>query len=102
MNNFSSLIDMVSKQHVSRSCSFGEVVHTDAQSDANMSADSNFKLQEILLIMEGTEKSESSCYLAIGIDSQVTHHDVAVKKVAEQHILTKCSKCNTFQVIREF
>ena len=24
-----------------------------------------------------------------------------MKKVAEQHILTKCSKCNTFQVISD-
>ena len=37
--------------------------------------------------------------LAIEIDTQVTHHVVAMEKVAEQHILTKCSKCNTFQVI---
>ena len=30
--------------------------------------------------------------LSIGIDTQVTPHVVAMKKVAEQHILTKCSK----------
>ena len=52
--------------------------------------------------MEGTEKSESSfIHLAIGIHFQVTPHVVAVEKVAEQHILTKCSKCTTFQVIRD-
>ena len=39
--------------------------------------------------------------LAIEIDTQVTHHVVAMEKVAEQHILTKCSKCNTFQVISD-
>ena len=38
-------------------------------------------------------------HLAIKIDTQVTHHVVAMEKVAEQHILTKCSKCNSFQVI---
>ena len=37
-------------------------------------------------------------HLAIGIGSQVTHHVAAVEKVAEQHILRKCSKYNTFQV----
>ena len=39
----------------------------------------------ILLIMKGTEKSESSLltYLAIGIDTQVTHHVEAKEKVAE-------------------
>ena len=40
-------------------------------------------------------------HFAIGINCQVTHHVVAMEKVAElpeQHIFTKCSKCNTFQV----
>ena len=37
----------------------------------------------ILLIMESTEKSESSYYLAIGIHTQVTHHVVAMEVVAE-------------------
>ena len=41
-------------------------------------------------------------HLAIEIDTQVTHHVVAMEKVAEYHILTKCSKCNTFQVIIDF
>ena len=62
-----------------------------------------FKLQVIFLIMEGTEKSESTSpitHLAIGTDPQVTHHVVPMEKVAEEHISTKCSKCNTFQVIR--
>ena len=36
--------------------------------------------------------------LAIGIESQVTRHVVAMEKVAQHHILTKCSKCNTFLV----
>ena len=40
-------------------------------------------------------------HLAMGIDTQVTHHIVAMEKVAEQHILTKCSKSNTFQVITD-
>ena len=38
-------------------------------------------------------------HLAIVIDTEVTHHVVAMEKVAEKHILTRCSKCNTFQVI---
>ena len=38
-------------------------------------------------------------HLAIEIDTLVTHHFVAMEKVADEHILTKCSKCNTFQVI---
>ena len=32
---------------------------------------------------------------------QLTHHIVAMKKVAEQHIFTKCCKCNTFEVISD-
>ena len=32
---------------------------------------------------------------------KVTNHVVAMEIVAEQHILTKCSKFNTFQVIRD-
>ena len=40
-------------------------------------------------------------HLAIGIDTQFTHHVVAMEKVAKQHILTKCSNCNTFQVISD-
>ena len=40
-------------------------------------------------------------HIAIRIDSQFTHHVVAIEKVAEEHILTKCSKCNTFQVIND-
>ena len=47
--------------------------------------------------MEGTENQKVAItHLAIGIDSQVTQHVVAIEKVAEKHILTKCSKCNTF------
>ena len=37
-------------------------------------------------------------HLAIEIDTQVTDHVVAMEKVDEQHILTKCCKCNTFLV----
>ena len=52
--------------------------------------------------MEGTEcKKVAITHLAIGVDSQVTHHVVAMEKAAEQHILTKCSQCNTFQVISD-
>ena len=40
-------------------------------------------------------------HLATGIDTQVTHHVVVMDKVAGQHILTKCSECNTFQVISD-
>ena len=39
--------------------------------------------------------------LAIETDTQVTHHVVAMEKVAEQHIFRKCSKCNTFQVMND-
>ena len=43
-----------------------------------------FELQVILLMMEVTEKSESSItHLATGIETQVTHHVVAMEKVAE-------------------
>ena len=44
-----------------------------------------FKLQVILLLKEGTEKSESTVitHLAIGTDTQTTHHVVAMEKVAE-------------------
>ena len=39
--------------------------------------------------------------LAIGKGSPVTHHVVAMEKVAEKHTLTKCSKCQTFQVVSD-
>ena len=43
--------------------------------------------------MEGTENQKVAItHLAIGIDTQISHHVVAMEKVAEQHILTKC--CN--------
>ena len=46
----------------------------------------------ILLITEGTNNQKVAItYLAIGIDTQVTHH-----------VITKYSKCNTFQVIIDF
>ena len=54
----------------------------------------------ILLIVLKSQKVAIT-HLAIGIDSQFTHHVVAMKKVAEKHILTKCSKCDTFQVISD-
>ena len=51
---------------------------------------------------EVTEKSKSSYYsLSFEIDTQVTLHVVGMEKVAEQHILTKCSKCNTFLVVND-
>ena len=55
-----------------------------------------------VILMEGTKNQKVAItHLAIGIGSQVTHHVVAMEKIAEQHILTKCSKCNTFQVISD-
>ena len=48
--------------------------------------------------MEGTEKSESSSYSLSYWDTIPSYHVVAMEKVAEQHILIKCSKCNTCQV----
>ena len=43
-----------------------------------------FKLQVILLMMEVTESPKVAItYLAIEIDTQVTHHVVAMEKVAE-------------------
>ena len=50
-------------------------------------------------MMEVTEKPKSSYYSAIEIDTQVTHHVVAMEKVAEQHILTKCSKSENFNYL---
>ena len=35
------------------------------------------------------------------IDFQTSAHVLAMEKVAEQHILTKCSKSKTFQVISD-
>ena len=40
-------------------------------------------------------------HLAVEIGSQASHHVVAMQKVAEQHILTNCFKCNTLQVISD-
>ena len=52
--------------------------------------------------MEGTGKSESSYYsLNYWERIQVTHHAEAMGKVVKQHILTTCSKFNTFQVISD-
>ena len=53
--------------------------------------------------MEVTKKVKKVAisHLAIGIDSLVTHHVVAMEKLAVLHILTKCSKCSTFQVISD-
>ena len=49
--------------------------------------------------MKSTKKSESSYYsLSYWDRHHVAHHVVAMEKVAEQHILVKCSKCNVFQV----
>ena len=38
-------------------------------------------------------------HLAMEIHFQTTDHVVAVEKVAEQHIATKYSKCNSLRVI---
>ena len=56
-----------------------------------------FKLV-ILLIMEGSEKSESSCYSLIYWDRLPSYHFVAMKKVGKHQILTKHTKCKTFKV----
>ena len=42
---------------------------------------------------------QSNYYLAMEIHFQTTDHVVAVEKVAEQHIVTKYSKCNSLRVI---
>ena len=47
-----------------------------------------FKLEVLLLRMDGSKKSEVAItHLAIGIDSQINPHVVAIEKVAEQHML---------------
>ena len=52
--------------------------------------------------MEGTEKSESSYYSLSYWDRLPGYSPCFYYgKVAEQYILTKCSKCNTFQVISD-
>ena len=55
----------------------------------------------ILLNMGLKSQKVAITQLATGIDTKVTHHVVAMEKVAQLHILTKCSKCNTFQVISD-
>ena len=58
-----------------------------------------FELQVILLTKEGTEKSESSHYSLSYSDRYPSYSPcVTMEKVAEKHLLTKCSTCNTFQV----
>ena len=42
-----------------------------------------FMLQVILHIMKVIETSESSYYSLMGIDDQLTHHVVAMEKVAQ-------------------
>ena len=39
---------------------------------------------------------------AMEIDFQTSVHVVTMEKVAKQNISTKCSICNSFQVISEF
>ena len=53
--------------------------------------------------MEGTEKSESSYYSLSYWDRLPSYSPCCSygKNTAEQHILTKCSKSNTFQVIND-
>ena len=41
-------------------------------------------------------------HLDIAVDTQVTHHVVAMGSVADYHILTKCSKCNTCDLVQHF
>ena len=55
----------------------------------------------ILLIMKGTEKSESSHYSLSYWERLPSYHVVAMEKEAEEQTLTKCSKCNTFQVVSD-
>ena len=56
-----------------------------------------FKLQVILHIWKVLKSQKVAItHLAIGIGSQVTHHVVAMEKVTEKHILTKCSKFENF------
>ena len=43
-------------------------------------------------------KKVAITHLAMEIHFQTTDHVVAVQKVAEQHIRTKYSKCNSFRV----
>ena len=51
--------------------------------------ETGFQLQLILLIMEGTEKSESSYYSLSYWDRHRSYsHIVAMEKVAESYILT--------------
>ena len=45
---------------------------------------------------------EDITHLAVEIDIQSTDHVLALEKVAEQCISTKCSFCNSFQVISDF
>ena len=44
---------------------------------------SSFQVISDLLMMEVTEKPQSITHLAIETDTQLTHHIVAMKKVAE-------------------
>ena len=41
-------------------------------------------------------------HLAMEMDFQTIVHVFAMEKVAEQCISTKCSMCNSFQVISDF
>ena len=50
------------------------------------------------LVKESFDSSSSNSRMNTETDTQLTHHIVAMKKVAEQHIFTKCCKCNTFEV----
>ena len=53
--------------------------------------------------MKGTEKSESSYYSLSYWNKHPSNSPCcSYGKVAEKHILTKSSKCNTFQAIGDF
>ena len=61
-----------------------------------------FKLQVILLMMEVSKKLKSSYYSLSYSDRHPSYSPCCCYgKVGERHILTKCSKCNTFQVIND-
>ena len=61
-----------------------------------------FKLQVFYILWKILKSQKvAMTNLAIGKHSQVIHHVVAMEKVPEQHTLTKCFKCNTFQVISD-
>ena len=53
----------------------------------------------LLIMIRKKNQKVAITRLAIGIDTQVTHHVVAMEKVAKYHILTKCSKSENFNYL---